>query len=155
MTFTHLNHALSSESIIMAPKPSTTILATGPPKALIECINHLKTVLEHLPDSNELRLNPAESKYIFYLDPEVLSEDPSGIAALSCCLEVAFETWRKPDGEIEFKEWGRHLPEDLIKFLKDTIKHHIKSQIDCAVFKEAWPERLIWAAVLASAKIPA
>ncbi|PBK90520.1 hypothetical protein ARMGADRAFT_1032525 [Armillaria gallica] len=86
----------------MAPKLST--LATEPPKALIECINHLKTLLEHLPDSNELPLNPAKSKYIFYLDPEVLSEDPSGIAALSHCLEVAFETWFRPDGEIEFKD---------------------------------------------------
>ncbi len=139
----------------MAPKPSTTTLAIGPPKALIERINHLKTLLEHLPDSNELPLNPAESKYIFYLDPEVLSEDPSGIAALSHCLEVAFETWHRPDGEIEFKEQGRRLSEDLIKFLKDAIKHHVKSEIDQAVFKEAWLERLIWAAVLAGAKIPA
>ncbi|KAK0495239.1 hypothetical protein EDD18DRAFT_1354453 [Armillaria luteobubalina] len=128
--------------------------ANGPPKSLIEHINHLKLLLEHLPESHALPLDPVESKYIFGLDPEILEEDLGGMAALSRCLEVAFDTWNQPDGEIEFSERGRCLAEDLIKFLKEVLRHHLKSEIDHAVFKDAWLERLIWAAIHAGAKVP-
>ncbi len=82
-------------------------------------------------------LDPAQSKYVFFLDPEILSEDPTGITALSQCLEVAFDTWCQPDGEIEFKEQGHRLSEDLIKSLKETLKHCLKTDVDHMVFRDA------------------
>ncbi len=141
----------------MAPNAKTSTnpkLSTGPSKALVERINHLKNLFEHLPDSVELPLDPNDSKYTFYLDSEILSEDPSGMAALSRCFEVAFDTWRQPDSKIKLTERGHRLSEDLIKFLKEVVKKDLKTDIDHAVFKDAWLEWLIQSAVHAGAKIP-
>ncbi len=106
LQFSSLLQLISFESDFisnMAPKPRPKP-SIGLPQTLIKRINHLKHLLQHLPESPNLLLDPDQSKYVFFLDPGILSEDPTGITALSWCLEVAFDTWHWPDGEIEFKE---------------------------------------------------
>jgi hypothetical protein len=125
--------------------------STGPSQALIARIEHLDSLLKHLPQS--LPIDPSVSKYHLNLDEDILA-DGGPLAAASRCLELCFETWqmaRTGDGNIHFRERGSRL-KALIVFMKTTVKK--MTEADRAVFKDAWLERLIRAAVANGAKIP-
>ncbi|SJL11764.1 uncharacterized protein ARMOST_15173 [Armillaria ostoyae] len=129
----------------MAKTSGTDKSVMGPPQALIEHIEHLRSLFRGILESSNLPLNPSSSKYYFALDPNTL-EDGGGFAALSQCLEIVFETWQgEPDAEIQLTEHGERL-DNLAVFLKDTLQWHIKTELDQHAFKEAWIERLITAA---------
>ncbi len=123
----------------------------GPPQALIECIEYLRSLLQGISESYNLPLDPPESKYYFSLDPNTL-DDGGGFAALSRSLEITFETWQHGAGaEIQLTECGHQL-DNLVAFLKDTLQQHIKLDADRKAFKEAWLECLIIAAKNAGGK---
>ncbi|KAJ7598285.1 hypothetical protein C8J56DRAFT_1039117 [Mycena floridula] len=67
-------------------QPKASKPSTGPPQALIACIEHLDSLLKHLPQN--LPLDPPTSGYNFNLDPEIL-EDGGPLAAASQCLKKA------------------------------------------------------------------
>ncbi len=136
----------------MAWKPTTiTKPVTGPPQSLVKCIELLHSLFQGIPASLNLPFEPPVSNYYFSLDPDTL-EDGGGLAALSRCLEITFETWRNgSSSEIQLTERGQRL-ENLVVFLKDTLRQHIKSESDWQVFKEAWVEQLIAAAKQAGGK---
>ncbi|KAJ7257976.1 hypothetical protein B0H12DRAFT_1070413, partial [Mycena haematopus] len=123
------------------PKP-----VKGPPQELISRIEHLGSLLKNLPLS--LPENPPDSIYRFYLDPDAL-EDRGYIGELSHALEVSFATHLHP---VQFLQRGSSL-DALPALLKMAVKG--MSPKDREVFRTAWLERLINAAVAAGAKVPA
>ncbi|KAJ7927358.1 hypothetical protein B0H13DRAFT_2312562 [Mycena leptocephala] len=52
--------------------PTEPKASTGPPQALIYCIEHLQQLLKHLLSS--LLLDPAESLYQFYIDEDRVAD---------------------------------------------------------------------------------
>ncbi|KAJ6448111.1 hypothetical protein C8R45DRAFT_1115497 [Mycena sanguinolenta] len=126
---------------IPEPKP-----VKGPPQELISRIEHLRSLVKNLPES--LPENPADSPYRFYLDPEAL-EDRGYLGELSHVLEVSFATHLRP---VQFLQRGSSL-DGLPAMLKVAVKNMSTSDRD--VFRKAWLERLIHAAVAAGAKVPA
>ncbi|KAH7903146.1 hypothetical protein BJ138DRAFT_1107918 [Hygrophoropsis aurantiaca] len=122
----------------------------GPSSTLISRVDHLAQLLEHLPKS--LPLNPAESRYDFGLDMEMVNEEGPWFA-FNHNLEVCFETHNlRGGGTIVFRERGQHY-NALIKMFKDTIKK-LTSSLERDFLRETWLERLITAAQLQGAKIP-
>ena len=128
-----------------APKQKRPV--TGPPAELVERIEHLATLLTHLPKS--LPEAAEDSNYQFYLDHEKV--DDIGIyPELNRRLEICFGTWKAPGAAIRFTERGSHL-KDLISILKRTIRE----DPGCRAFVQThWLERLIVAAKESGAKIP-
>ncbi|KAJ6513471.1 hypothetical protein C8R45DRAFT_1050224 [Mycena sanguinolenta] len=123
------------------PKP-----VKGPPQELISRIEHLRSLVNNLPLS--LPENPPNSTYRFYLDPDAL-EDRGYLGELSHALEVSFATHLRP---VQFLQRGSSL-NALPALLKTTVKQ--MSTAEREVFRKAWLERLIDAAVAAGAKVPA
>ena len=120
---------------------------TGPPAELVERIEHLATLLAHLPKSLPERSD--DSNYQFYLDHEKV-EDIGIYPELDRRLEICFGTRKAPRAAIRFTEQGPHL-KDLISILKRTIRE----DPGCREFvRTHWLERLIVAAKESGAKIP-
>ena len=120
---------------------------TGPPAMLVERIEHLATLLVHLPKS--LPEASDDSTYQFYLDDEKI-EDIGIYPELNHHLEICFGTWKAPDTVVRFTERGPHL-KGLIAILKRTIRE----DPGCREFvRTHWLERLIVAAKESGAKIP-
>ncbi|KAJ7173830.1 hypothetical protein C8R46DRAFT_1215743 [Mycena filopes] len=123
----------------------------GPPQALVSRIDHLQTLLQHLPAA--LPDNPAHSLYSFAADPELLKEG-GYFAAVGHALEISFGTnlLAVQGRTLVFTERG-HRHDVLIKLLKLAVKH--MSPSERTSFQEAWIDRLIQAALDSGAKIPA
>src|ERR1700761_1900948 len=118
---------------------------TGPSQELISRIELLRTLLNNLPES--LPENPADSPYRFYLDPDE-TKDRGYLGELGHALEVSFATHLRP---VQFLQRGSSL-DALPILLKTTVKQMPSKDRD--IFREAWLERLINAAVAAGAKAP-
>ncbi|KAJ7612906.1 hypothetical protein DFH06DRAFT_1198821 [Mycena polygramma] len=130
----------------MAPKSKPEAKAvTGPSQELISRIEHLRSLLNNLPES--LPENPADSPYRFYLDPDE-TKDRGYLGELGHALEVSFATHLRP---VQFLQRGSCL-DPLPVLLKTTVKQ--MPSRDREIFREAWLERLINAAVAAGAKAP-
>ncbi|KAG6855548.1 hypothetical protein H0H87_001298 [Tephrocybe sp. NHM501043] len=111
------------------PKPST-----GPPRHLIERIEHLQKLLKNLPDTIPLHTLASPSAYHFGLDNEKV-EERGTLGALSHCLKINFKTWKGKDVEIKFKERGPSISVALINFMKHAVKE--MSPTDWTVFDTA------------------
>ena len=106
----------------------------GPPAALTSQIDHLKDSLRNL--LSHLPLDPRNSNYHFSLDPDNVDERGT-FDAFTHCMEICFETWRKKDHAIHFKERGQQM-EQLTKLMKTAAK--TMSDGECEVFHERWLE---------------
>jgi hypothetical protein len=121
---------------------------SGPPQALISCINYLNTLFTNLPES--LPLNPATSSYNFGYDmAEAKEEGP--YYALNHGLELVFATHELRGKTLLLTEHGSCLV-NLIALMKDAVKKLSDSK--CDMFKDVWVERLINAAKLSGATMP-
>ncbi|KAI5821783.1 hypothetical protein K523DRAFT_358957 [Schizophyllum commune Tattone D] len=113
-------------------------------------IQTLQDLLKRLPES--LPLNPAETTYQFFIDPDDLEEGKE--YALRRRLELAFpDTWQQnaPRGRaIQIRERGRRLDTDLIKFLRENLRDI--PEAERGLFQDIWVDRLILAAKEAGAK---
>ena len=129
-------------------KRKTDKTLPGPPLELTSRINHLLNLLLHLPLT--LPLDPPESKYSFFLDPDEVT-DKGIFGAFGNCMESCFETYKAKDQPIHFMEQGKRL-----KVLTDLMKTTVGKMTDGerTVFREVWLERLIRAAIADGAKIP-
>ncbi|KAF9233034.1 hypothetical protein BU15DRAFT_66934 [Melanogaster broomeanus] len=123
----------------------------GPSSVLISRIDHLSRLLESLPCT--LPLDPPDSTYNFGLDTELVAEEGHWYA-FNRNLEVCFETYKLRDGaSIVFKERGSRY-KALIQMFKITMKALTKDS-ERDFLREVWLERLISAAQLQGARIPA
>ncbi|CAK5275046.1 unnamed protein product [Mycena citricolor] len=132
----------------MPPKQNRTV--TGPSRALIARIQHLKSLLSGLP--NSLPESLPESPYHFYFDAERL-DDRGYFGEVSHLIEISFETHKLPQGgPILFRQRGACLA-PLISVLKTAVKW--MTEDERTSFQSAWLERLINGAIASGAKIPA
>lgn len=132
-------------------KAKEKVVHIGPSSWLISRINHLSDLLANLPDS--IPLDPPNSRYQFGLDPEHVSEEGVWFA-FNKNLEACFQTHDIRDGgSIQFQERGRHY-KDLINMFKDVVRR-LETDRERDFLAEVWLERLITAAKLQGAKIPA
>ncbi|KAE9388771.1 hypothetical protein BT96DRAFT_947346 [Gymnopus androsaceus JB14] len=123
--------------------------STGPPQNLIEQLEHLRTLLKHLPEHIPLDLPAHESTYHFQLPSDDEIEERGAFGAISHALEICFGQRR--DGLIMFKERGQRL-EEMVKMLKLGVKQ--MSDGDREAFRDAWLKRLIEAAKAAGGRVP-
>jgi hypothetical protein len=120
----------------------------GPSSVLISRIEHLRSLLQNLPES--LPLDPPETKYHFGMDVELVVEEGTWFA-FNRSLEVCFETHKLgPNATIVFRERGRRY-ETLIQMFKDATKA-LATDAEREFLREVWLERLIKAAELQGAK---
>ncbi|KAJ6626825.1 hypothetical protein B0H10DRAFT_1941463 [Mycena sp. CBHHK59/15] len=82
----------------------STKVSTGPPQALISCIEYLQKLLLHLPTT--LPLDPPDSLYQFYLDEDRVA-DGGVFPTASRALELSFRTWKNGGSNVWFVEQGR------------------------------------------------
>jgi hypothetical protein len=123
----------------------------GPSAHLISRINHLGNLLRYLPES--LPLDPSNTAYSFGLDAEQVAEEGVWFT-FNNCLEVSFQTHTIPaNGTIVFHERGKCFLA-LISLFKEAVKKLTKD-MERKFLQEVWLERLIRAAELQGAKIPA
>ncbi|KAK1221287.1 hypothetical protein PQX77_015907 [Marasmius sp. AFHP31] len=122
---------------------------TGPPRHLIERINHLASLMRGLPESLPLNPPASESRYHFELDRSEF-EERGVLGTVSRALEVTLG--QSTDGIITFSEWGTRVEEDLPKMMKLAVRE--MNEGDRKVFSEAWLERLIRCAKDFGAKVP-
>ncbi|KAJ7257418.1 hypothetical protein C8J57DRAFT_1516876 [Mycena rebaudengoi] len=126
---------------------------TGPTQTLVSRIDHLHTLLRHLP--NSLPENPSHSQYDFGLDPKsnsILNDGGGYFGAVGHILEVSFQTHLllMQNRPLLFTERGLRL-EAMVKLLKGGVKN--MSPGERISFQERWIERLITGAIDSGAKI--
>ncbi|KAJ7685883.1 hypothetical protein B0H17DRAFT_1137361 [Mycena rosella] len=127
----------------MPPRPST-----GPPQALIERIDYLQSLINHLPTT--LPLDPPESLYQLYLDEDCVTDCGTVFPVVGHALELSFETWKRAS-VLRFKERGSRL-NALGPFLKMVVKRMTPSEH--VAFETSWIDRLLQAAKDSGAAIP-
>ncbi|KAJ7624176.1 hypothetical protein B0H17DRAFT_1151323 [Mycena rosella] len=120
----------------MPPKPPKP--STGPPQALVECLNYLKELLVHLPEV--LPLNPDTSLYRFCLDEDCVADAESVFPETGHALEISFGTWKSKEGQVRFVERGTRL-QALVLFLQSAIRRMTPSEREA--FEKVWVDRLI------------
>ncbi|KAL1738695.1 hypothetical protein HDZ31DRAFT_69722 [Schizophyllum fasciatum] len=114
---------------------------TGPPQKLISRIDFLRDLLKNLPDSLPI-LDEQHSAYQFGLDYDSL-EDRGPLGSFSHSMEIYFKTHQNQ--HLQITERGPRLHDDLIKMMKAAV--NLMSEKDREVFRDAWLERMIAAAV--------
>ncbi|KAJ6629885.1 hypothetical protein B0H10DRAFT_1939511 [Mycena sp. CBHHK59/15] len=135
-----------------APKPSAPgpSVLLGIPREINTCINHLATLLKHLPISIPLDPPDSKSTYHFGLDPEDVKQEGM-IYTFNRNLEVSFQTHKLYDGTLIFKEHVKRLVA-LEKLIKRVVKETMLP--DACSHQVRWIDRLITATVDSGAKMP-
>ncbi|KAK6971316.1 hypothetical protein R3P38DRAFT_2813969 [Favolaschia claudopus] len=122
----------------------------GIPRELSTKMNHLGSLMKHLPQSLPLNPSATDSKYHFHLDPDDVKEEGE-VYAFNRTLEVCFETHKLGGAKLLFTERGDRLVA-LEKFFKAFIKS--ESLPEARGHQNRWIDRLIQAAKDSGAKIP-
>ncbi|KAJ7889710.1 hypothetical protein B0H13DRAFT_1887903 [Mycena leptocephala] len=120
------------------PPLKVPVPSTGPPQALIEWINYLKTLLSGLPQT--LPLEPLHWRYRFYLDEDSVGVARTVFPEASHTLEVSFETGKTRDMPVRFTERSARV-QALVPFLKSAVKRMNPSERNS--FETTWIDKLI------------
>jgi hypothetical protein len=144
-----INYTSLSSLYIMKKQKGPAKPSKGPSQALVSRIDHLRTLLSHLPET--LPLNPENSTYHFGIDEERV-EERGVLGAFSHNMEICFRTFERQDSlGLRFTERGDRVL-NLVTVMKSAVKK--MSEAERSAFKDAWLERFITAATASGAKIP-